>query len=515
MKILKVCKECGKEYVTSRITSIYCSSVCCHRVAHRNEKKRLKAKREEQKKLKSASEPILTIQEPPKEFLTPGDVAKLLGVSLPTVYRYFALNIIKAVKIRRNTFIRREDLNAMFETATYKKRAYHRKATDEVAYYSMRDIMDKYKIGKKAILSRCDRFGIPKIYEGRNFYYNKKSVDEHFAELLEDIDLSDYYTVDQLMEKLNMKRGNVLTFVARNKIPRVTRGRDVYYSKIHIDSFKRKGDELDDNWYTYPEISEKHGLSKDRISYYLKNYKIRTEKRGKYTMIYRSDFDNIVINGLLADVARDKDTGKLAISSKQKITPHKEMTPPETPEGYYSADDISKKYKVLLKRVYQLAKENRIPKISLHHYNFYEKTAVDVAFNQPVIVDGVKEWITIEEVEKLYGVKDNARRSFMYRHKIPTKIEFGKQYYSKTHIDRIKKNQFEGYENYYSTQEAMEKFNLTKDLVFYYAKHYNVSKVNYGKNVFLSKAEFDELMKKRFAKENNDLITLEKLNNKG
>ena len=130
-------------------------------------------------------------------------------------------------------------------------------------------------------------------------------------------------------------------------------------------------------------------------------------------------------------------------------------------------------------------------------------------------MDGVKEWITIEEVEKQYGIKDNARRSFMYRHKIPTKIEFGKQYYSKTHIDRIKKNQFEGYENYYSTQEAMEKFNLTKDLVFYYAKHYNVSKVNYGKNVFLSKTEFDKLMKKRFAKENNDLITLEKLNNEG
>lgn len=165
-------------------------------------------------------------------------------------------------------------------------------------------------------------------------------------------------------------------------------------------------------------------------------------------MIYRSDFDNTVINGLLADVARDKETGKLAINSNQRVTPHKEMTPPETPEGYYSADDISKKYKVLLKRVYQLTKENRISKISLHHYNFYEKAAVDEAFNQPVIVDGVKEWITIEEVEKLYGMKGNARCSFMYRHKIPTKIEFGKQYYSKTHIDRIKKNQFEGFEKH-------------------------------------------------------------------
>ena len=50
---------------------------------------------------------------------------------------------------------------------------------------------------------------------------------------------------------------------------------------------------LNPDWYTYEEISEKYGLTKDQISYTLKNYDVRTEKRGKFTMIYRTDFDKI------------------------------------------------------------------------------------------------------------------------------------------------------------------------------------------------------------------------------
>lgn len=33
--------------------------------------------------------------------------------------------------------------------------------------------MDKYKIGRKAVWGRCDRLGIPKVYEGRNTFYSK------------------------------------------------------------------------------------------------------------------------------------------------------------------------------------------------------------------------------------------------------------------------------------------------------------------------------------------------------
>ena len=60
----------------------------------------------------------------------------------------------------------------------------------------------------------------------------------------------------------------------------------MYYSKVHIDNFKRKGSEADANWYTYAEIIEKFGFTKDQITKYIHcSNKIKTEKRGKYTMI--------------------------------------------------------------------------------------------------------------------------------------------------------------------------------------------------------------------------------------
>ena len=69
-------------------------------------------------------------------------------------------------------------------------------------------------------------------------------------------------------------------------------------SKIHIDSFKRKGEGPDPDWYTYPEIAERYGFTKDQISYTLKSYDIKTEKRGKFTMIYRTDFDKVAAKRL-------------------------------------------------------------------------------------------------------------------------------------------------------------------------------------------------------------------------
>ena len=62
-------------------------------------------------------------------------------------------------------------------------------------------------------------------------------------------------------------------------------------SKINIDSLKRKGAGPDPDWYTYEEITAKYGFTKDQIKYTLNHFEIRTEKRGKFTMIFRTDFD--------------------------------------------------------------------------------------------------------------------------------------------------------------------------------------------------------------------------------
>lgn len=490
MKILKKCLTCGADFIATKMSSKYCCRSCEH-VAQR---------RREAEKRKLASEKLLEFggskipsELENKQFLTPKNLQDLLGVSRATIYRYFEFGIIKAVRIRQRTLVRRSDLEAYFDTASpYKKRSNKRKADKE--YYSLKEIMEKYNIGRKAVWNRCDRLGIPKVYEGRNTYWSKKAIDSKFADLLEEIDLENYYTMEEVMEIYNMSRQGVITFVCHHKVPRVKRGKSVYYSKIHIDSFKRKGAGPDPDWYTYEEITEKYGFTKDQIKYTLNHFEIRTEKRGKFTMIFRTDFDKAAAQRLAGAkrVERIDESDKVVLKPKVK-----EVVCPPTPDGYYSAEDVAAMFKCSLSHVWNLTRENKIVKITLNRFNFYEKQAIDELYNRKNHFADITDWITPAEMRTTYKMTKDATSAFIRRHNIPSKVEYGKTYYSKQHIDVIKTGYFEDRDRYYSVQEAMSKFNLTKDLVFYYASHYKITKVKNGQFVFFRKEEFNRIIKER------------------
>ena len=117
------------------------------------------------------------------------------------------------------TVIRRADLEKMFEEApSYKKRKYGRKHDTE--YYTMREIMGKYNVSRKGAMNRINKFRIPKIYDGRNTFFPKKAVEENFAELISDVVFSDFYTIQQIMEKFGMSHAAVLSYVQRHNISR-------------------------------------------------------------------------------------------------------------------------------------------------------------------------------------------------------------------------------------------------------------------------------------------------------
>ena len=179
----------------------YCCRRCERVASRRREAEKKKKEKENAESLRNA-EKNNSLRD--KAFLSPEDVSVLFNVSLPTVYRYFQTGLIKAVKMRYKTFVRFSDIERVFDDATpYRKRRYQRK--EEQEYYTLREIMEKYNIGRKAVWGRCDRLGIPKIYEGRNTFFSKKAIDAHFADLLEEIDIENYYTSEQIMEMYNMK----------------------------------------------------------------------------------------------------------------------------------------------------------------------------------------------------------------------------------------------------------------------------------------------------------------------
>ena len=57
-----------------------------------------------------------------KDFFTPSEAAKYIGISRATFYRYLETNLIKSVQLKRKTIIRKRDIEALFDNASpYKK----------------------------------------------------------------------------------------------------------------------------------------------------------------------------------------------------------------------------------------------------------------------------------------------------------------------------------------------------------------------------------------------------------
>ena len=135
MDIERRCSWCGKTFVAHSYVTRYCSVKC-----------KCNAKKSRTKRM-NGTENATVISLPEigmlgeKPFLTPKDVAILLGTTTTSIYRYIHQGIIKAIKLSENRIvIRRSDLDSLFDNATtFKKKKYGRKVESE--YYTMREIM--------------------------------------------------------------------------------------------------------------------------------------------------------------------------------------------------------------------------------------------------------------------------------------------------------------------------------------------------------------------------------------
>lgn len=485
MELEKRCKWCGKVFIARKVTTLYCGPSCIGKAYKQRKKEELF------KQLKSNDQTKLPILEKigNKAFLSPIEVSQLLGISRSTVYRYMSIGQIKALQLRAKTIIRRSDLEKMFDDApNYRRRSYGRKET--LQYYTMCDIIERYNISRKAAKGRLVRMGIQPIYEGRNTFYNKNAVELNFAELLEEIHVDNYYTVEQFMKKYSMTKGAVLSFVQRHNIPRINRLKKVYYAKSHIDNLKGNGEIIDPEYYTYEEILKKFNFTKNQASYYVNTYHVDSIKRGKLTMISRVDFDKIM------KMRMDGTLSVKQINEEHMEEEQQSISEKTIPNGYCSAEEIANKYKLTMKYARKVARECKIPFLKINRYNYYEMKTVEFHFKKYQDPTEVTEWLTGEQMEILYHMTPYARKSFACRHKIPSRKVHGITYYSKVHIDDVKNPRIKDDIEYISVENIMEHYNISRDCVYNYAKYYKIKKIKKGKFIYFLKSDFNNIIKK-------------------
>ena len=146
IEIKKKCKWCGQIFVAHKTTTNYCSHKCNNAAYKERIRKERIATYQKEFSISTEKPPIED-----KEFYTPPQAAKLLGISRASIYRYMADNVIKAVQFRGKTLIRRKDIELLFENAAeYKKRVPIEKApiTD---FYTTAKVKEKYHVNESWI----------------------------------------------------------------------------------------------------------------------------------------------------------------------------------------------------------------------------------------------------------------------------------------------------------------------------------------------------------------------------
>ena len=284
--IQKKCEWCGKLFIAHKTTTRCCS----HRCANLAYKERTRQKRvgEFQTMVNQQIEKEDCID---KDFFTPSEAAKYIGISRATFYRYLETNLIKSVQLKRKTIIRKRDIEALFDNASPYKKHLPRSKQSITDFYTIAEIKEKFGVKESWIYEIAKEHNIPRTFNRGRTYWSKKHIDSYFAKKAPDASITEWFSVAELQEKFGMTLSAIYTFVYKNVIPKRKEGKMVYYSKKHFDIAKGIATSEEPQYYTILEAMEKYNLTRDQLYHYVKYHNITRIKVGKYTKILRSELD--------------------------------------------------------------------------------------------------------------------------------------------------------------------------------------------------------------------------------
>ena len=164
---------------------------------------------------------------------------------------------------------------------------------------------------------------------------------------------------------------------------------------------------------------------------------------------------------------------------------------------YISGEEVMRIYKVKKSWLYTSAKRNQVPVWRIAGMNYYSRKHMDALFGKSADVEAVSEWLTMKDTQELYGMSAASVRSNAYRHHIPTKRKFGQTYYSKDHFEQLRRTDIVNDDRYYTAREAAEKYGMSTANIGIIAKKNSIATIKVGVKNLIPKADFDRIMAER------------------
>lgn len=313
----KTCEYCGKQFTAQKSSTRFCSKSC----ADRANKERI---RKWTQTVVETKDRIETIQNSQSfgDILSPRTLALYLGVSLRTAYRYLENGMIPAITTNKKTFVRRSDVDKLFDSAPpYRNRNYDGKRKEEAApqelmapddgsikggselkggknvngerYTTVKDVAERYGLSLSGTDKILKESGLTIIrHKGKNYYYlneveslfRKRQAESH-------PEISEWYTCAEIQEKYQLKPASIYDIASTFRIPTKKVHNVTYYSKVHFDMSRGIKPADSEMWYTVQEAMEKYGQTRDQVYNVLRYNNIQRVQVGRSVKFRRCDYD--------------------------------------------------------------------------------------------------------------------------------------------------------------------------------------------------------------------------------
>ena len=284
-RVLRTCEFCGKEFYAQKVSTRYCSKRC-NELAYKQRRRQRQITEAEARVLQKPIEEVGN-----KEFLSLQDASVLFGITKRSVYNLIYNGVLQAFKFSsRMTFVRKADIERIFEGHIYTKKVKpERKPITE--FYTTKEIQEKFGVSEAWVFKLAKEKKIPKVLHHGKTYWSKQHVDKHFAKHIENNNIVEWYSVQDMMEKFNMTTSAVYCFVSKFNIPKKKIKTSVYYSKQHVDAAKGINEPPKEEFYTMKEAVQHFGMTEDQIYKYAKKAKVSKHMEGRIVLMNKRELD--------------------------------------------------------------------------------------------------------------------------------------------------------------------------------------------------------------------------------
>ena len=192
---------------------------------------------------------------------------------------------------------------------------------------------------------------------------------------------------------------------------------------------------------------------------------------------------------------------KPASSNRQQQQKKKEpVSVSDEPLTYISGEEVIASYKVKPSWLYTSAKRNQIPICRIAGKNYYSRIHVEECLGLTSDIASITDWLTKEQAFDEFGMSATAVHAYAYRHRIPTKREYGIVYYSRTHLAELRQTNMLADDRYCTVDEVSERYGLSKANIHHITKVHGIEKRKVGVKNLLLRADVERAMAERAAK---------------